>query len=72
LCPASQPAHNLERNITPRHLPSAALNTPTPPAGNVALWYYAQQNAPAKKQKKVGAKKVKREALKQGIRVLGD
>jgi hypothetical protein len=39
---------------------------------NVALWYYAQQNAPVRKDKKVGAKKVKREALKQGIRVLGD
>jgi hypothetical protein len=39
---------------------------------NIALWYYAQKNAPARPSKKVGAKKVKREALKQGIRVLGD
>lgn len=39
---------------------------------NIALYYYAQQNAPAKKQKKVGVKKMKRETLKQGIRVLGD
>lgn len=39
---------------------------------NVALWYYAQQNAPIRKEKKVTAKKAKREALKQGIRVLGD
>lgn len=39
---------------------------------NIVLWYYAQQNAPAKKSKRVGAKKVKRETLKQGIRVLGD
>lgn len=41
-------------------------------AVNVALWYYAQQNAPARPQKKVGSKKAKRETLKQGIRVLGD
>jgi hypothetical protein len=41
-------------------------------AVNVALWYYAQQNAPVRKEKKVTAKKAKREALKQGIRVLGD
>jgi hypothetical protein len=41
-------------------------------AVNIALWYYAQQNTPAKKQKKVGVKKMKRETLKQGMRVLGD
>ena len=41
-------------------------------AVNVVLWYYAQQNAPARKQKRVGSKKAKRETLKQGIRVLGD
>lgn len=39
---------------------------------NIALWYYAQQNAPVRKEKKVGVKKMKRETLKQGIRVLGD
>lgn len=56
--------------------PSAPLpvcpSAPPPSAVNVALWWYAQQNAPAKGSKRVGAKKTKREALKQGLRVLGD
>jgi hypothetical protein len=37
---------------------------------NVALYYYAQQSAGGRpKGKKVGAKKVKREAMKQGLRM---
>lgn len=39
---------------------------------NVGLWYYAQQSAPAKKDRKVGAKKAKRQKLSQGLQVLGD
>ncbi|WIA09817.1 hypothetical protein OEZ85_009192 [Tetradesmus obliquus] len=40
---------------------------------NYGLWYYAQQNAPAAvKPKKLGAKKAKRQSLKQGLQVLGD
>jgi hypothetical protein len=39
---------------------------------NVGLWYYAQQNAPVRKDKRVGAKKAKREQLRQGLQVLGD
>ena len=39
---------------------------------NVGLWYYAQQNAPKVAQKKVGAKKAKRDQLKRGLQVLGD
>lgn len=39
---------------------------------NVGLWYYAQQNAPARKEKKIGAKKSKRQQLRQGLQVLGD
>lgn len=39
---------------------------------NVGLWWYAQQNAPAKKDKRVGAKKQQRQKLRQGLQVLGD
>lgn len=39
---------------------------------NVGLWYYAQQNAPVKKDKRVGVKKAKRQKLSQGLQVLGD
>lgn len=41
-------------------------------AVNVVLWWYAQQNAPKAVQKRVGAKKAKREALKMGMRPAGD
>jgi hypothetical protein len=40
--------------------------------GNVLLWYYAQQNAPPRPKKKLGAKKTKREALKRGLAPAGE
>lgn len=40
--------------------------------GNAVLWYWANANMPAKPKKKVGAKKVKRERLRQGLRPAGD
>lgn len=41
-------------------------------AANVVLYYWARSQVPEKPRKKVGAKKLKREKLKMGIRPAGE
>jgi hypothetical protein len=58
-----------------RHAPveqSAKASLPLPArqavvGANVGLWWWAQQHAPAKPKKKLGAKQAKRETLKRGL-----
>lgn len=45
---------------------------PPPPPVNVVLWYQAQKLVGPRKAKKVGTKKIKREAAGRGLQVLGD
>lgn len=39
---------------------------------NVILYHMARQEAPIRREKRVGAKKAKRQKLSQGLQVLGD
>lgn len=39
---------------------------------NVALWYWAQRNAPPKPKKRIGVKKARKEKLKMGVQPAGD